>query len=111
MNTDLGLQFSASRGTCSPRSRIRIDLPVGASRCAKVAPPAPEPTTTMSKCGMALTSPRLIQMILRRPGGDNPPPQRFGQAAQQGGGEFVVPAGNDHHLAAFVAADGRRDHR
>jgi hypothetical protein len=32
-------------------------LPVGASRCASVAPPAPEPTTTMSKCGIAASPP------------------------------------------------------
>src|SRR5436305_13183601 len=49
-NTALGLQFSASRGRCSPRSRIRIDLPDAASRWASVPPPAPEPMITTSKC-------------------------------------------------------------
>ncbi len=33
----------ASRGSQSPRSRIRIFLPDGASRCASVPPPAPLP--------------------------------------------------------------------
>ena len=57
MKTALGLQFSASRGRCSPRSRIRIDLPVAASRWASVPPPAPEPMITTSKCGHGRPTP------------------------------------------------------
>ena len=43
-------QFSISRGSQSPRSSIRIRLPDGASRCARVPPPAPEPTMMTSYC-------------------------------------------------------------
>ena len=41
-------QFSISRGSQSPRSRIRTRLPDGASRCASVPPPAPDPTMMTS---------------------------------------------------------------
>src|SRR4029450_5402957 len=43
MKTGSGSQFSGSRGRKSPRSRSRIFLPVGASVCARVPPPAPVP--------------------------------------------------------------------
>ena len=41
-------QFCGSRGSQSPRSSSRIRLPVGASRCASVPPPAPLPITITS---------------------------------------------------------------
>src|ERR1700712_3499319 len=103
MKTALGLQFSASRGRWSPRSRIRMLLPVGARRWARVAPPAPEPMMTTSKrlvmgsCSvMRLTG---GQMILGRPLHEDRPHRALRQVLQQGGGQRVVPAGNHDDTA------------
>ena len=50
-------QFSISRGSQSPRSRIRTRLPDGASRWASVPPPAPDPTMITSySSAMAVSS-------------------------------------------------------
>src|SRR3954447_22309605 len=48
MKTASGLQFCASRGRNSPRSRMSTRAPVPASARASVPPPIPEPMMTMS---------------------------------------------------------------
>src|SRR5512144_2261375 len=53
MKTDSGSEFCGSRGSRSPRSRIRIRAPVGASAVATEPPPIPEPMMTTSKSCMA----------------------------------------------------------
>src|SRR6516164_966335 len=101
MNTERGSQFSASRGRCSPRSRIRIFLPVGARRWARVAPPAPLPTMMMSKVS-AMGSPSSAQINPSLPGLSRPPISAGPDGAPQSPptladmGHRDKPGGDDH---------------